>query len=344
MQAALYDERDGYYRRAGRIRQGRVGDYRTAPETSPLFGATFAKYFAKSYFDLGRPTSWNIFEIGAGRGDFALATLHALQAGFPDVFNATRYWIDEIGDETRHAAAQKVDGFSDRVEFRSLAELVSPFVGIIFSNELLDAFPVHRVTGSQGKLRELYVDVNQAGDFVWTPGEMDSRVAVYCERIDLQLDEGQVYEVNLAAEDFVARAASLIDRGLLITVDYGAERANLLNAPHRHAGTLRAFHRHRIMDDVLSHPGEQDLTTTVDWTLVEEAGARHGLEVLRLQPLDQFLLGEDLLGQLMNRTAQAADTAEMLQLNAGARDLIMPDGMAAHFQVMVQRKASETRP
>jgi len=340
MQAALYGEHDGYYRRADRVRQGRTGDYRTATETSPLFGATFANYFAKCYLDLGRPASWTIFEIGAGRGDFAQAVLTTLRTAFPDVFQATRFLIDEIGDEARQAVAQKVSGFSDRVEFRSLGQVRSPFVGIIFSNELVDAFPVHRVIGGSDGLREMYVDLNQAGDFVWTRGELDPGVAGFCEQIDLKLAAGQVYEVNLAAEAFVARAASLIDQGLLVTVDYGAQRADLLNAPHRNAGTLRAFHRHRLIDDVLSHPGEQDLTTTVDWTQMAEAGERHGLEVLRLQRLDQFLLNEDLLGQLMNVSEPAADAAEVVRLRAGARELIMPDAMAAYFQVMVQRKNS----
>src|SRR6185295_11442609 len=118
MQAALYDERDGYYRRPDRVRQGRAGDYRTAPETSPLFGATFANYFAKCYLDLGRPTSWTIFEIGAGRGDFAHAVLNALRTNFPDVFQATRFLIDEIGDEARRAVEENLSGFSDRVEFQ----------------------------------------------------------------------------------------------------------------------------------------------------------------------------------------------------------------------------------
>lgn len=336
MEAALYDEVDGYYRRADRQRQGRLGDYRTAPETSPLFGATFAHYFAQRHVDLGAPQTYLIFEIGAGRGDFAHAVLTTLRSDFPDIFEATRYVIDEIG--ARDAAAQTLSDFGDRVEFRSIAELASPFVGIVFSNELIDAFPVHRVVGTQGKLQELYVDLNEAGDFVWTPGDLDSRVAEYCDQIQLELDEAQVYEVNLAASDFVARMAQLIDRGLLITVDYGAKRADLLHAPERRAGTLRAFHRHRLISDVLAHPGEQDLTTTVDWTQLKETGDRHGFELWRLEPLDQFLLGENILGLLTKVSSQLTHTAEVLRLNAGIRELIMPDGMAAHFQVMVQAK------
>src|SRR6185369_12113876 len=154
MQTALYDESDGYYRRE-RIRQGRSGDYRTAPETSPLFGATFANYFARCYSQLGAPSDWTIFEIGAGRGDFAHTLLATLRQNCSDVFAATHYLIDEIGDETRHAAARKLGEYSDCVQFRSLAEATPPVTGIVFSNELLDAFPVHRVIGRQGALREL---------------------------------------------------------------------------------------------------------------------------------------------------------------------------------------------
>jgi SAM-dependent MidA family methyltransferase len=340
MQAALYDEHGGYYRRADRIRQGRAGDYRTGPETSPLFGATFANYFAQCYSDLGSPSKWTIIEKGAGPGDFARAVLATLRKEFPEVFAATHYLIDDVGDEARNAAAQKLTDYADRVEFRSLSEVTSPLQGIIFSNELLDAFPVHRVLGGQDGLREMYVDVNDAREFVWTQSALSPRVAVYCQETNLQLGEGQIFEVNVAAEDFVARAASQIERGLLVTVDYGADRADLLSAPHRFAGTLRSFHRHRMSDDVLSHPGEQDLTTTVDWTQITEAGARHGLEVTRLERLDQFLLKEGLLDQIAIMNAGAADTAEGLQLNASAREMIMPNGLAAHFQVMVQRKVS----
>jgi SAM-dependent MidA family methyltransferase len=338
MQAALYDERDGYYRRVDRIRQGRTGDYRTAPETSPLFGATFARYFAHCYSDLGSPSSWTIFEMGAGRGDFAHAVLNTLRTSFPEVLAATRYLIGEMGDDARNTAAQKLKGYPDRVEFQPLEEITSPFTGIIFSNELLDAFPVHRVIGSGGQLRELCVDVNETDEFAWKPCALDAGAAQYCERIDLRLNEGQIYEVNLAAEDFVAQAASLIDAGFLISVDYGSDRADLLNAPHRTAGTLRSFQRHRMTDDVLSHPGEQDLTTTVDWTQIKESGARSNLETTRFERLDKFLVSEGLLESLSSLSGQGLDAADTVSLQLGAREMIRPDGLAASFQVLIQQK------
>src|SRR5207249_3677473 len=161
--------------------------------------------------------------------------------------------------------------------------------------------------------------------------ELTPRVSDYCQRIQLQLSDGQIYEVNLAAEDFISRAATLFERGLLITVDYGAERTELLNASHRFEGTLRAFRRHRLMNDVLAHPGEQDLTTTVDWTQVIEAGDRNGLQNLRLERLDKFLLHEGLTEQLSTLSEHMTDIGEVMNLRTSARDLIIPNGLAAHF-------------
>ena len=340
MQAALYDEHDGYYRRADRLRQGRTGDYRTLPETSPLFGATFAKYFARCHAELGAPARWTILEVGAGRGDFAHAALTTLQRNYPDVFKATRYLIDELGDEARVAAQIKLQSFSACVQFCSLTDLTS-FAGIIFSNELIDAFPVHRVISERGEWRELAVEINEANEFAWTTLSIEPRVTEYCEQINLSLQDGQIYEVNLAAEDFIVRAASLINHGYLITVDYGAEREELLSAAHRFNGTLRSFHRHRMIDDALSHPGQKDLTTTIDWTQVAATGSRAGLESFRFQRLDQFLIDEGLLDQISDYTTNLQDNAEVAMRNAAARQLIMPDGMAAHFQVCVQRRANQ---
>src|SRR5947208_4646379 len=121
---------------------------------------------------------------------------------FPKIFAATRYVIDELSDDAREQAGAKLSEFKDCVEFRSLAEIGEPFSqAIIFSNELLDAFSVHRVIGRGGALRELRVSVNEAGEFVWLESDLEPRVAEYCRRIELQLSEGQIHEVNLEAED-----------------------------------------------------------------------------------------------------------------------------------------------
>jgi SAM-dependent MidA family methyltransferase len=341
MQAALYDEREGYYCRPGSPRQSRAGDYRTAPESSPLFAATFAWYFSKLFaelfFELGSPPTWTIFEAGAGGGEFAQGVLHSLRSHYPEVFSATSYVIDEVSPATRGRAAERLSEFAERLTFQRLSEIDNPATGgVCFSNELIDAFPVHRVIMRNGRLRELCVGMNQ-NDFVWAERDPDQRVAEYCRRVDLRLAQGQIAEINLEAEEFISRAAGLFDRGFLITVDYGAERNELLDSPDRFAGTLRAFQRHQMIDNVLARPGEQDLTTTIDWTQIKEAGRRAGLRAIRFERLDEFLVGEGL-GILSMMIAHTRDPVEALRLSTSAREMIMPNGLAASFQVLVQEK------
>jgi SAM-dependent MidA family methyltransferase len=125
----------------------------------------------------------------------------------------------------------------------------------------------------------------------------------------------------------------------VITVDYGAERDQLLSAAHRQTGTLRAIHRHQFVDDILANPGEQDLTTTVDWTQIREAGRRAGLQTVRYESLHRFLLDEGLLEEIEKLASARPSDSEVLRLRTGAREMIMPHGLAASFQILVQQKS-----
>jgi SAM-dependent MidA family methyltransferase len=339
MKAALYDEREGYYCRADRVPQGKAGDYRTGPEISALFAATFADYFAMLYSDLKWPRSWTVFEMGAGGGHFAHGLLSHLRRHEPNVFASTNYIIDEIGVAARSRAAHRVNEFADRVSFRRLSDTdMTPTTGIVFNNELIDAFPVHRVVMSAGRLRELFVGHSE-DRFIWVECEAEPEVAEYCRRTAMQLSEGQIAEVNLEAEKFVSRAAALLDRGYVVTVDYGAERAELLHAPDRRLGTLRAFYRHQMVDDVLARPGEQDLTTTIDWTQIQEAGDRAGLRTIRFERLDQFM-GASVGAIMETMVREKSDSAEMLRFTTSARELLLPNGLASYFHVLVQEKVA----
>jgi SAM-dependent MidA family methyltransferase len=129
-----------------------------------------------------------------------------------------------------------------------------------------------------------------------------------------------------------------LKRGYLVLVDYGAEASELYSAPHRRGGTLRAFSRHRFADDVLAFPGEQDLTTTVDWTNVLRVGEGLGFEAVSFERQDEFLLRAGLLGQLEEMTAATDNETEALVLRSSVRELILPGGMSESFQVLVQKR------
>lgn len=340
METALYDERDGYYARRDLERWGRLGDYRTAPERAPLFAATFARYFAKLYKELGAPQSWTIFEAGAGAGHFALGVLETLRRDHPHIFSATRYVIDEVSADGVDRASQRLKEFADRVQHGRLSDISEPVSnGIVFANELLDAFPVHRVKLRDGKLFELCVGLDEEGSFAWMERErVAPQLASYFSRSGMELAEGQVAEVNLEVEEWMKSAASVFQRGYLVLVDYGAEASELYTAPQRRAGTLRAFSQHRFADDLLARPGEQDLTTTVDWTNVKRIGELLGLEAMSFERQDQFLLRAGLLEQLEEMAAATENQTEALVLRSSVRELILPGGMSESFQVLIQRR------
>jgi SAM-dependent MidA family methyltransferase len=339
MDAALYDPQEGYYRRADRVRWGRAGDYRTSPERSPLFAATFARYFTRLYHELNSPPRWTIVEVGAGDGQFAEGLLHALQQYAPLVFSATRYLIDESSAASRAVAQEQLARFGERVQFGSLRDAEPIDSGVVFSNELLDAFPVHRLTCVANDRREFYVDVDSDGRFAWTTGELsEPRLHEYLDSVGVRLGDGQVAEVNLAIEDWLTVVAAKLRSGYVVTVDYGAEAAELFGTVERQQGTLRAFRRHQLADDLLAEPGRQDITTTIDWTFVKQIGARLGLETTEFERQDRFLLQAGLLEGLDVLLAEANDEGERLRLRTGVRELILPTGMAASFQVLVQKK------
>ncbi|HEV7746222.1 MAG TPA: SAM-dependent methyltransferase [Pyrinomonadaceae bacterium] len=341
MKAALYDPVDGYYCRTDRKRWGREGDYRTSPERSSLFAATFARYFAGLYDQLGQPAAWTILEVGAGEGHFALGLLRGLQQFSASAFAALTYVIDEVSEASIARAREKLLLFQDRIQFKSLDE-VDLNAGVIFSNELFDAFPVHRIVLDNDEFKEYYVTLGQSGKFEWLP-ESPSRV--FSERLQEYFAEigskpvaGQAVEVNLEIEDWLRRATAKLHSGYIVTVDYGALVEDLYSPLAEREGTLRSFERHQFVADLLAQPGEHDLTATVNWSFVKSVGARLGLEFVELSRQDRFLLANGLLEELELESANANDDAARLQLSTAAREMILPTGMAASFQVLVQRK------
>jgi SAM-dependent MidA family methyltransferase len=336
MKAALYDPSGGYYQRADRKRWGRDGDYRTSPERSELFAATFARYFVTLAEELGDLT---IVECGAGDGTFASGVLRTLRDQFPLRFVETRYVVYELSEDARGRAEERLSEFGERVQFYSDWEQVSARSGIYFSNELLDSFPVHRVLNGDDGLSELYVTVDSNGGFAWLNGPLSTpRLAEFCNTYSIELEQGQIIEINFAVEDWLNAVSRKLDHGFLITVDYGAEAAELYDATLRPNGTLRGFSRHGFVDDLLAQPGEYDLTTSVNWTQVKSLGEQLGWKMIEFAFQDKFLLEAGLLDQLQYRLGNAQTDAERVALTTGARDMILPGGMASSFRVLVQKK------
>jgi SAM-dependent MidA family methyltransferase len=332
MAAALYDPLFGYYDRSDLKRWGREADYRTSAERSELFAATFARYFARLYEELGGPARWTIVEGGAGEGRFAQRVLRSLAEEYPRVLDATRYFIDEVSEDSLRRAREALIEFEGRVSFGTLSAFNPSNPWLYFSNELLDAFPVHRIV----REGELYVTLDTQGNFTWTTGPFS--IPRLAER-SLSLAAGQIIEVNLEVDDWFARLAAKMKQGVVVTVDYGAEEDELYDPALRPNGTLRAFSRHGFVDDVLSAPGEYDITSSVNWTEVKRTGKRLGFEVVEFTSQDKFLLSAGLLEELEKRLTRIENQPDKLRLTTDAREMILPGGMASSFQVLVQKRS-----
>jgi len=272
MARALYDPQHGYYA-SGRARIGRKGDYFTSVSVGPLFGALLARQFADVWEKLGQPADFTLVEQGAHDGTLAADVLAALAPHIP-----ARLVIVEPSPLWRAAQAAKLSGRN--VRWVDDLEALEPFTGIHYSNELLDAFPVHLVRRSADGWRERAVHV-ESDRFVFTDTPLsDQRLIGHLP----DAAAGYTTEVNLAALDWAATLASRITRGLALVIDYGFSHADYYS-PHRVEGTLDAVASHRRVDP-LATPGEADLTAHVDFTALAAAS---GLEVLGFTDQHHFL-------------------------------------------------------
>jgi SAM-dependent MidA family methyltransferase len=209
--------------------------------------------------------------------------------------------------------------------------------GCVLSNELVDAFPVHRVVQRDGALKEIFVDVAGEGlvERVGTPSRPE--LAAHLNRLGVTLIEGQQAEINLAAIDWMRAVGRAVRRGFVLTIDYGYP-ANELYDPLRRRGTLLAYHRHQTNEAFYERIGRQDLTAHVDFTTLAWAGRDVGLEVEGFVDQTRFLLG---LGahEAAERLIEAAeDEAARARIVAGIRGLLDPQDMGRLFKVLVQRK------
>ncbi len=272
MQLALYHPRYGYYA-SGIERTGWSGDFVTAPELDPAFGRLWARAFEGVWEACGRPRSFEVAEIGPGEGGFAEAVLSSVAGDFAA---ALSYRLVERLPALAARQRERLEGFERAAWTPAITDIPDIGAGCIFANEVLDNLPVHLVQQRNGSLAEVCVDVD-GEDFVpaFLPPS-SPELGAFLERVGVELAEGHVYEVPLAAQSLVARAARCLGRGALIVVDYGHDAHTLAE---RAAGTLLAYSSQGTDDGVLERPGEKDITAHVNWSAIRGACEAGGLEV-----------------------------------------------------------------
>jgi SAM-dependent MidA family methyltransferase len=302
MQRALYHPEHGYYS-SGRCAIGRKGDYFTNVSVGPLFGQLLALQFLEIWDRLGKLIDFVIVEQGAHDGQFALDVLEFVQKRRPEFFDALRYRIIEPFPILKEQQCRMLEAFGDKIEWRKSSE---PFTGVHFSNELLDAMPVRLISDGTEKL------VGLEGDkFVFVERPIDKAI------------------LNQPALDWIDGIAANLQRGYVITIDYGCT-----NEDCRRNVQVRAQHRnlHSPFDSI----GDADITMSVDWESILKRAQANCLCVAGFTDQHHFLTG--IISQFESGDRGQSLLADSRKAKRELQTLLHPEMLGRTFQVLALAK------
>ena len=336
MDACLYHPEYGYYMTT-RQRIGRDGDFFTSSSVHALFGQLIARQLHQMWEILGCPANFVIAEQGAGAGHLCLDILNALEADFPDFYSQLAYCIVEISAENRARQTQLLSRHQIAVNWCRQGDLAG-MIGCYLSNELIDALPVHLVEKRGGKFLEVYIAAENGTFQEVFLNPSTEALASHLEWVGVELAEGNRAEINLAASTWMREVAGLLQRGFVLTIDYGY-LASELYAPWRTTGTLMCYYQHTSNENPYIRIGEQDITAHVDFSALIKAGEESGLQQLFYGDQCKFLLGLGFVDALLQAQARENEPHRAQALRLTLKNLILPDGgMGEIFKVLIQGK------
>ena len=340
MELALYAPGLGYYS-AGASKFGESGDFVTAPELGPIFAACVAESVAPVFQQLGPQARF--FELGGGTGAFAEVALKRLMEldALPD-----RYCILEPSAQLRQRQRERLQERLVPPLFELVEWLDGPFDdewdGVLFANEVIDALPTPRFAIEAGEVYEEHVAV-EGGELTRVLRPADAFLGNAVRHLERQL--GREFEHGYRSEAlpqlpyWVQAVSGGMRNGAMLFVDYGYSRGEFY-LPERSDGTLRAFYRHRMHAEPLLWPGLQDLTASVDFTALAEAGVAAGFDFAGYCSQASFLLGNGLAG-VLERIERITDEGERMKRTQEVKRLTLPSEMGERFQVMGFEKGVE---
>lgn len=359
MDWVLYHPEWGYYSTA-QPKIGTAGDFFTAPHLGRDFGELLAEQLAQMWEILGQPQPFTLVEMGAGQGILAADILRHFHQQYPQIWPHLNYIIIERSPLFQVEQAQTLKSWCDRggsIQWRQCHEIdQNSITGCYFSNELVDAFPVHQIRFRNGQLQEVYVTTNpdvppgrpSEPQFQEVIGEPSTpKLAEYFLFLGIELNcdrypDPYRTEVNLASLDWITEIARTLHRGFILTVDYGYSSEKYYS-PMRSEGTLQCYFQHRYHNNPYIHVGYQDLTTHVNFTALENQGQLWGLETVGLTQQGLFLMALGL-GQRLSALTQTEGLSlgEVLRRREALHSLINPMGLG-NFRVLIQSKGLESQ-
>lgn len=338
MELALYHPQLGYYVRPvddpAQERIGWSGDFYTSSDVHPILGQALAKQAQQLDACLGYPDPFTVVEMGAGKGLLARDFLTACRNAPENLGNRLRYILIERSASMRamqHDNLAPWIGTTGRVAWLDRLEDLPPdsVTGLFFSNELVDAFPVHRLVVNDGRPQEIYVDYRD-DRFCEVYRPLSNELMTYLREGAISLPDGYRTEINLDAVRWIKQVGHVMARGAVLTIDYG-HTADDLYGPDRKNGTFLCYYHQTTSEDAYDRVGQQDMTAHVDFTALAQAGQQAGLDVTGFTNQMSFLIG---LGAEQFLESLQPESAEFY----AAIHLLRPDGMGRTFKVLVQHK------
>lgn len=323
MECALFDAQHGYYA-TDRARIGREGDFHTSVSVGAAFGRVLAAQCAEVWGHLSRPRHFDIVEHGANDGRLAADVLAGLKADHPACFAAAVYTLVEPFPNLRIRQAKTLAEFAGQIEWTPALD--QPFVGVHLSNEYVDALPVRIFVRSGPDWLERHVSADETAlRFEDLPAQDIPSI------LPVDPDDGYIAEVRPQAGEWLRSIASRLVRGLVLVIDYGYPRDQLL-APWRTSGTLSCYRNNRRDDNPLSAPGEKDITAHIDFTSLAEAGIAAGLDLEGFTDQYHFVIGAGtpLLLSLEKQSPSPARDATLREL----KTLLHPETMGTQFKYL----------
>ena len=345
MERCLYAPGLGYYS-AGTTKFGAAGDFVTAPELGELFARCVVNAVRPVLAGLGDEADF--LELGGGSGAFAEVALKAF-AESDSV--PRRYFILEPSADLRERQRERLGAalpaaLAARVEWLDRPP-EQAWRGVLFANEVIDALPSTRFAMKGGEVYEEHVALDGEGRLARTDRPADALVAGAVRHVERDLGEafadGYRSEVLPQLPYWMQAVAGTLDAGAMLFVDYGYVRREFY-LPERRDGTLMAHYRHHAHADPLWWPGLNDLTASVDFTALAEAGNQAGFGVAAYLPQAQFLIGAGLQQAFEDAYTQATDEAARYRLAQEVKRLTLPDQMGECFQAMLLARGLDVLP
>ena len=353
MQLCLYSLCGGFYSSRA---QGISSHFGTSAMSHPVFGALIARQMEQMWRLLGEPSVFHVIEVGSGDGALAQSIVQACAREAPRFAGALCYVAADYAPRWLHTSDHALDTHSRSVAAlspcdadviagieRVRAEGVEAFghvVGCILSNELLDNFPVHRFAIQGGRVKEIYVTLADGKLTEVLDEPCSPRIEQRLAGLNVSLAEGYRGEVSLGLEHWSDQLARALDRGFVLTIDYG-ELAHAMYAPENFGGTLVCYRSHSATNDPYVCLGQQDITCHVDFTSLMRCGERHGLATMGYTRQGEFLTNLGFSSFVDAPEARSGVSDARATLNRMAMMTLVDPDEYGNLKVLAQAKGVE---